>query len=266
MDQDLSYIDLPQYHVEFTENDYSYSRKGKENLKKALYEASKGYCMYCYRRILVDGEEYGQLEHAIEFSVFPSKLKNCVPNIGISCVACNNKYKKVGQKQRVPRKEDLVEFDTDSCCGKSFCSVPCAAYRQLKRAYLRKDEARFVMQPLGVNSMDCGLPYNRQLLLQYDILNNKYIPSKKEAYSSEEKKIIQHHIDMFCLNSDKRRSEQMICFLEDTIKRNGNYSKIEYNNQVIELFVEFILKGKTADEVVKICKYLYTSAFIRFST
>lgn len=266
MEQDLLYIDMPQYRVEYTEDDYSYNRKGKENLKKALYESSKGYCMYCYRRIMVDGEEYGQLEHAIEFSIFPSKLKNCVPNIGISCVACNNKYKKVGQKKRIPEQKDLKIFDKDSCCGESFCKEPCDAYKRLKKAYLRKEESRFIMQPLGVNSRDCGLPYNRQLLLQYDVLNGKYIPSRKEVYSAQEKKIIQHHIDLFGLNSDKRRSDQMICFLEDTIERNGNYSKMEYNNQVVELFVDFILKGKTADEVVKICEHLYTYAYIRFST
>lgn len=265
MEQDLLYIDMPQYHVEYTEDDYSYNRKGKENLKKALYESSKGYCMYCYRRIMVDGEEYGQLEHAIEFSIFPSKLKNCVPNIGISCAACNNKYKKVGQKKRIPEQKDLKIFDKDSCCGESFCKEPCDAYKRLKKAYLKKEESRFIMQPLGVNSRDCGLPYHRQLL-QYDVLNGKYIPSRKEVYSAQEKKIIQHHIDLFGLNSDKRRSDQMIRFLEDTIERNGNYSKMEYNNQVVELFVDFILKGKTADEVVKICEHLYTYAYIRFST
>lgn len=96
-------------------------------------------------------------------------------------------------------------------------------------------------------------------------MNNKYIPSKKETYSVKEKKFIQHHIDLFGLNSEERKSEQMIRFLEDTIERQGNYTQMEYNNQVIELFVDFVLKGKKSDEVLKICEYLYTYAIITFS-
>lgn len=122
------------------------------------------------------------------------------------------------------------------------------------------------MQPLGVKSTDCGFDdRDKQLLLQYDVLNNKYIPSKKETYSVKEKKFIQHHIDLFGLNSEERKSEQMVRFLEDTIERQGNYTQMEYNNQVIELFVDFVLKGKKSDEVLKICEYLYTYAIITFS-
>lgn len=266
MNQDLLLIDLPQYNVEYTMGVYGCEGAGRENLKRALYEASNGYCMYCYKRIKVDGEEQGQLEHAIECSILPSKLENCVPNIGIACPTCNNKYKKTGQKKRIPNKHDINDFDKNASCDKIFCSVPCNAYKRLKRAYLKNDEAHFIMQPLGVKSTDCGFDdRDKQLLLQYDVLNNKYIPSKKETYSVKEKKFIQHHIDLFGLNSEERKSEQMIRFLEDTIERQGNYTQMEYNNQVIELFVDFVLKGKKSDEVLKICEYLYTYAIITFS-
>lgn len=63
---------------------------------------------------------------------------------------------------------------------------------------------------------------------------------------------------MFCLNSVERKFTQMIKFLKDTIQKEGNYTTVEYNNQVVELFVETVLKGKSAKEVLKICENLYT--------
>ena len=66
--EDLLLIDIPDFSVEYESNmrcGYS-SKKARENLRKALERASKGYCMYCYKRIVVDGNRQGHLEHAIE--------------------------------------------------------------------------------------------------------------------------------------------------------------------------------------------------------
>lgn len=265
METDVLMIDLPQYCVEYLNENYSYlPGKGRENLKKALYHASRNYCMYCYTRIKIDGNGFGHLEHAIERSIAPEKLTNCVPNIGIACPQCNDRYKKIGEKQRCPDVGDVENFKKEAGCGKEFCKKPCKAYQQLKRAYLKRSNAQFLMQPLGVNAEDIGIKAKRALKLQYDILNNTYVPSKKEQYSKKEEHFLKHHIDMFCLNSVERKSTQMVKFLKDTIQKEGNYTTVEYNNQVVELFVEVVLKGKSSEEILKICENLYTYVSLKF--
>ena len=266
MEKDILMIELPQYYVEYSEKEYSYSPGvGRENLKNALYKASGNYCMYCYNRIKIDENAYVQLEHAIESSIEAEKLKNCIPNIGIACPVCNDKYKRIGEKGRIPDEEEIKQFIEEADCGEKFCKKPCKAYRRFKRAYLKKDNAQFLMQPLGVRAADIGIKEERHLRLQYDILNNKYMPSRREKYSEKEKKFIRHHIDMFCLNSIERKSTQMVTFLRDTIQKDGHYTEIEYNNQVVELFVELVLKEKDAKEVLKICETLYTYVSLRFN-
>lgn len=266
MEKDVLMIDLPQYCVEYSDKKYSYSPGiGRENLKKALYKASDNYCMYCYNRIKIDGNAYGHLEHAIEAAIAPEKLENCVPNIGIACPVCNDKYKKIGEKKRFPDYQDVAIFKKEAGCGKEFCRKPCKEYQQLKSVYLKRSNAQFLMQPLGVNAADIGIVETRVLKLQYDILNNTYIPSKRENYSKKEEDFIMHHIDMFCLNSTERKSTQLVKFLKDTIQKDGHYTRVEYNNQVVELFVEKILKGKNAEEVLKICENLYTYVSLKFN-
>lgn len=258
-------IDLPQYYVEYSENEYSYSSGlGRENLKKALYKASSNYCMYCYNRIKIDQNEYGHLEHAMESSIAPEKLKNCIPNIGIACPVCNDKYKRIGEKDRIPEGEDVEQFINEAECGGKFCEKPCKAYQQFKKKYLKRNTAQFLMQPLGVKASDIGIHAERDLKIQYDVLNNKYIPNSREVYSKKEEDFILHHIDMFCLNSKERKSTQMVVFLRDTIQKDGHFTEIEYNNQVVELFVHSVLKGKEAKEVLKICENLYTYVTLKF--
>lgn len=120
------------------------------------------------------------------------------------------------------------------------------------------------MQPLGVNAEDIGINAKRELKLQYDVLNDMYIPSKREQYSKKEEDFLRHHIDMFGLNSTERKSTQLVKFIKDTIQKEGNYTTVDYNNQVVELFVETVLKGKNAEEILKICEKLYTYVSLKF--
>lgn len=85
---------MPNFEPEY-KNDtlYGYKGKGGENLKALLTETSKGYCMYCYTRILVDRKNFGNLEHSIE-KINCTKLVNCSANISITCSKCNLSFKK----------------------------------------------------------------------------------------------------------------------------------------------------------------------------
>lgn len=187
MQNDILMIDLPKYNVAYEEEVYSYSPGlGRENLKNTLYQASKDYCMYCYNRIKIDGNQYGHLEHAIEKSVSEKELTDCIPNIGISCPVCNDKYKRIGEKGRKPGIYAVALFQSEARCKEKFCKEPCAAYIALKRAYLENKDAHFLMQPLGVRSEDIGIKGGRELKLQYDVIEEKFVPDRNEEYTEEE--------------------------------------------------------------------------------
>lgn len=99
--EDFFILELPNYEVKFEENqNYKYSDKGKENLKKVLLSASRGYCMYCYTRVEIDRKNYGQLEHSVEQDVAPI-LSDCHHNISIACPTCNLSLKR---KNRIKEK------------------------------------------------------------------------------------------------------------------------------------------------------------------
>lgn len=266
MEQDLLMIDIPKFTVNYGPEKYSYNKsiKGKKNLKRILYQSCSDYCMYCYNRIKIDNNEYGHLEHSIEKAISSSELKECIPNVGIACSVCNDKYKKIGERYRRPNKETIQKFKSSVSC-KGNCHIPCKAYIDLKKAYLKNKKAQFIMQPLGVTSEDLGIDSKHDLLLQYDIIETKYIPSTKIEYIKKEKDFLYNHIDMFQLNSDERKMKQLYKFLCDTIERGGRYSKIDYNNLVVQLFVEQVLKDKTQKEVLNICETLFMYSSLKFS-
>lgn len=261
MQKNLLLIDIPKFEIEYGEEELSYTKKkGKENLNKVLYEASRQYCMYCYSRIQIDNRRFGHLEHAIERMISPEKLTNCIPNIGLSCGYCNDKYKKRHEKSRKPDNEVLAQFEKAEC--KDNCKAVCREYQDLKKNYLSKDGAQIILQPLGVVGEETGL----ELLLQYDILEGKFIPSQNKPYSEKEKSFIWDHINRFHLNEKQERTRQLIRFVEDTIEHNGEYSKLEYNNLIVELFVKQVLQGKKREEILKICRLIYSYSFVKFST
>lgn len=260
--ENITTIDIPKFQVAFEDNKkYRYTAgKGRENLKNVLYKASHNYCMYCYTRIKIDGRGEGKLEHAIEKSISPEILTECIPNIGIACGTCNEKYKRVGEKLRVPAKESVAAFEKKAAC-KHTCRNVCKSYMELKQEYLREEHAHIILQPQGVVGKESGFE-----LLQYDALETKFIPSRKYQYTRDEKCFIQDHINRFHLNARNEKTKQLIYFIEDTIEKDGLYTKVEPNNLIVELFVEQILVGRTREEVLKICKMIYRYSFIKFAT
>ena len=60
-------LEIPRFHPKYKRREkYGYKNtKEKDNLKAVLEKCSRGYCMYCYSRIRVDGKLYANLEHAI---------------------------------------------------------------------------------------------------------------------------------------------------------------------------------------------------------
>lgn len=59
--EDYLLLEIPAFKPEYKAGvPYGYGNvREKENTKAILYQASNGYCMYCYSRILIDGKNMG---------------------------------------------------------------------------------------------------------------------------------------------------------------------------------------------------------------
>lgn len=101
------------------------------------------------------------------------------------------------------------------------------------------------------------------LKLQYDVLQSRFQASNKYEYSEREIEFIEDHIKRFRLNGEREKTKQLAAFLKDTIDHQGHYTNMEYNHYIVELFVAQ-LKGKTREEILKICESLYIKAVMKF--
>lgn len=240
-----------------TDEYYSYTdEKGKDNLKNLLTNESKGYCMYCYSKILVDRKNYGQLEHSIEKNN-SDRLENCIINLSIACPKCNQSFKRRGEKIRALSTDEIVSFEASSNC-KEACITICDSYKELKKLYLGKKQGEIILQPFGVRNIQTGNDY----LIQYDLLEQKFIPSKDYNYTNYEKNFIEEHIKRFNLNDSKFRTKEISNFCEDIIEYNKIPSKGRYYNLVVDLLIDE-LKKMELEKAIGICRIIHGQAFIK---
>lgn len=260
--EDYLLLEIPAFNPVYTAGE-AYdcdNERNKKNIKKVLYQASDGYCMYCYSRILVDGKKFGQLEHAIE-KKNTKRLINCVPNIGLACPVCNTAFKKKGQNERKIEKSVINKFYKKSKCTckkKMNCIEPCQALRELQGAYNDIKGAEIILQPMGVK----GRQTNEDMELQYDVRRSEFQPAgKKHSYSTSERQFIENHILRFRLNDSEFKTRQLQDFIRCVVDMGGKIPVYEYNNMIVELFVNK-LKGKTEAETLKICEKIYLSSLL----
>lgn len=256
-------LEIPEFQVKYNKHKKYGCKKSeeRENLKSALNKASGEYCMYCYSRLKVDNKWYGNLEHAIEKSN-SDKLIECIPNIGMTCSICNQTFKRIGEQNRKVSQLEKDEFEKKSKCtinNRKQCTVPCKALRNLQVSYSEKDKAEILLQPMGVKGR-----YSDELLaVQYDVLNMRFLPcTNLHNYSEEELLFINRHIQRFHLNDPKYRTHALKDFVKNVIDNNGKIPVYEYNNLVVELFLEKI-KEKTQEERLDICCKIYPIMFLK---
>lgn len=261
--KDVLVFEMPMFQPKYKRStQYGYQKdREKKNLKKVLENTSRGYCMYCYSRIVVDGKSYSNLEHAIEKSN-SDKLIECIPNIGVACTKCNLTFKRIGENNRKLSEEDIKEFETVSKCSlvkRKQCTVPCKALRCLREQYISFPEGKIILQPMGVE----GSESREKFRLQYDVLNMEFQPASEfYTYTDAEKEFILAHISRFKLNDPEYRTRKLYEFIKNIIDNNGVLPVYEYNNLVVEMFYER-LKGKSKKEILKICKSVYCVVFAK---
>lgn len=256
MSSDIFLLDIPNFKPKYKENEiYGYKGVASKNLKAVLTESSKGYCMYCYSKILVDRKNFGQLEHSIE-KFNSNKLINCIGNISITCSTCNNSFKKKGEKLRGLTSEEINAFEAISECGVT-CVSECSKYNELRHSYIKKNTGEIILQPFGIKNRETKNTY----LIQYDILKQKFIPKINIKYKDEEILFIEKHINRFNLNDAKYRTQEFLFFIEDVIEYNAIPKANRYCNLVVEIFLEHISKIPK-EKAIKICKVIYTQLVI----
>ena len=257
MENNIFLLDIPNFIPEYKKDTlYSYEGKGKGNLKDVLTKASKGYCMYCYSKILVDRKNFGELEHSIEkFNC--DKLKNCPSNISIACSKCNRSFKKKGERMRALTSEEVKDFEVLSECSVT-CIESCIKYNKVRKIYTEKEGGQIILQPFGIKNKIT----KREYLIQYDVLNQKFIPSNIYSYNDEEKQFIEKHINRFNLNDSKYRTKEFSKFLQDVIEYKAIPKKNRYCNLVVDLFIEKI-KDFSKEKSIKLCEVIYTQILIK---
>ncbi|MGL5750644.1 MAG: hypothetical protein ACRCXT_08960 [Paraclostridium sp.] len=215
----------------------------RKNLKNLLLNLSDGYCMYCFKRIVIDGDNsFGELEHTIEKD-FGEKLKECHYNIAIACRHCNSSRKKAEQEQRKINTKYMR-------CNKEKCKEkPCQKYLSLKYAYVQnmkdKNLGKIILQPFGVQDY--------RLIFDLDLFEFSFLPNA--TYTNEDIEYIQSHISKFKLNDPDLKTKVLKEVLDDIIY----YEKLprkdkKYENLIGNLFVNYLYGlNMTSQELVEYC-------------
>lgn len=261
MDIIFTHIELPNFSPKYDKNKkYGYTNvKYKMNLKSLLNKSSKNFCMYCYVRVFIEGKYFGHLEHSIE-KANSKFLVECVPNIGWACPSCNDIFKRTNEKERYMTHSDIRIFEKNLKCNFNECKKECRKYQNLKKKYISNPNAHIILQPNGVKGFDTGL----DLRVQYNIISAQFEPSEYQGeYSESEKQFIRDHINRFHLNDVKYQTNALKNFFEDVIEKQGRTLKTEENNLIVCIFKER-LKNLSQDDILNVCKKLYTYYTIKF--
>lgn len=258
MTEDFFVLDVPVFIPAYrSDTKYGWTNY-KDNLWNLLKDTSNGYCMYCYDSIWINGQRRGQIEHGIEKKNSEKALSDCVPNLSIACEICNSKYKKRGEVSRRLADKYIKEFESGSC-SKFDCKGICEKFKKLRQIYIKN--GKVLIQPFEARINDKG----NVLRLQYDLLNCRYIPSRREKYTEEECDIIEQHIRLFGLNSSERKNNEIGKYCKNVIDADSLLLSIDYNNLMVELLKEKLRQINIKD-AIKICTVIYSMAFNSLAT
>ena len=256
-------VELPtQYNVEYPRKNLKYySGYSKPQIAEKLIKASQGYCMYCGKKVEIEGDKYYHLEHSVDKDGnghqekdFSGALKHCKFNLAIACPECNDVCKK---------KVDKVDFGKYTILYKcpSTCDEMCENYIQIRNDYMKRNS--IILQPQGKNT---PAPH----LISYNLLKHIYEPNCSGKHE-DVLFFVQNHIDRFELNG-RRYSPCIIkicakivmeyengikCF--DGIMEVLDEEKNDYDNILGIKFVEFLKNYfvlRKEKQLIDFCKLL----------
>lgn len=237
-------IEIPTfYEVIYPEENYKYfdNQNHSDILKEKLLAASKNYCMYCKKKLEIQGEFDYNLEHSIEKSNGGdgSFLRNCKFNLSVSCSKCNQKFKAM-----MIQSIEIKDFNYDTCTNKN-CSSPCEKINEAFIAYSKRNS--IIVQPQGVINTD----EEKRLEIEYDIIEEIFKESSKYKYMPRDANFILEHISRFALNKNRFNnsfvniSEEILENIKDELAYDRIFKKIKgrkITSEIEELFIDFLEK------------------------
>ncbi|WP_024292373.1 hypothetical protein [Lacrimispora indolis] len=264
------YIVFPTlFHVRYPKkNKLYYNSNNIGEIKKILWISSKGFCMYCGRKIDIDNQIYSDIEHSVEKkgqyeqNGKESILTHCKFNMSLSCSKCNQKYK---TRMLESIELDEKDYDIKTCLSKQ-CSRPCKKYIRLKTMHCHYNN--IILQPGGVKYE------NIQCQIVYNLVKHTYEP----MYWGKNKQCddyIWNHISRFHLNREMK-SESIIKVCEFIINLYENFNQefsinqfkvimdeYIYENYLAILFVDYIVRNfRHALQIYEFCKFIIILSFL----
>ncbi|MFR2451407.1 MAG: hypothetical protein ACLS9A_08555 [Clostridia bacterium] len=259
----MNYLELqiptefPMEYSKVLKNQKYYSNNSKF-IRAMLRKASKGYCMYCGKKTIIEGEDISQIEHSVDKDGNINQinkecfLTNCKYNFASACPKCNMAYKKKIKKVTLSQPEFVCPTE---------CAEMCSEYLRLREEYVTNNQ--IILQPQGypLEGTKCNIIY--------DLITHCYMHSS----TLEDEKLIhlcECHIQRFHLNTDRistsvlKICEAIVLMYDCGVKEISDMMELllsgEPSNYVGVLFIEwiksnFLEKNKTIDELVEFCKF-----------
>lgn len=252
-------LELPaNYSIGYPErNDKYYDSPYSGLIRELLTQASQNYCMYCGRKLTIEGEDFSHLEHSVDKKgnidqkeEDSSCLMHCKFNIALSCPKCNTVYKKKVIKINFERWKDKK-------CPEN-CTKMCDDYIEMRKEYMRQNQ--IVLQPHGYQFK------GHNAVIEFNLLKFLYEP-KSDIGESTLEFLLGNHIEKFDLNGS-RFSESILDICEDVVdlydsgilnsKKILDYlaRKKPYDNLLGNLYIDFLKKYfyDNTDRLILFCK------------
>lgn len=256
-------VDLPtEFDIDYPRRNLKYySSSNKPKIAKKLINGSQGYCMYCGKKVNIEGDRVFHIEHSVDKGGNGHQeedpngvLKHCKFNLAVACFECNMVCKKIVEKS------DLAKFSPLPKCP-STCDEMCKKYIQIREDYMKRNA--IILQPQGRNK---PIPH----MITYNLLKHIYEPNCSEGHE-DVLFFVQNHIDRFELNG--RRFSPCILKICSKIVleyENGNRNfagimsvleedKLDYDNILGIKYVEFLniyFAKRSEEHLIDFCKLL----------
>lgn len=236
-----------------------YNNYNKELLMRPLLAVSQGFCMYCGKSLINDGDITLHMEHSVDkggngnqYLQEETFLTHCKFNFSVSCPKCNTDCKKKVWKVIFGNR------DKDLDCSTKKCTEMCVEYMELRKEYIERNA--IILQPHGYEV--AGMRYR----LGYNILKHQYEPFV-ENRDMNALFFIENHINRFRLNGTRFTYSVIDLAAKVVLVYNCGVHKFNelflilkndnYSNILGILFLQYLEKNfvdKNIQELIEFCE------------
>lgn len=236
-----------------------YNNYNKKLLMRPLLAASQGFCMYCGKALINDGDIALHMEHSVDKGGNGNQdiqeetfLTHCKFNFSVSCPKCNDDCKKkVWKVVFGNRKKDLN-------CRSKECTQMCDEYIEIRNEYMERNA--IILQPQGYESE------KTRYRLGYNVLKHQYEPFL-ESRDMDAMFFIENHINRFRLNGARFTfsvidiAAKLVMLYDCGVQKTENLFMLlesdKYSNILGVLFLRYLethFRKKDIEELIDFCE------------